>query len=65
MIHKCNASFNLVITGLRNELHRNFPLCSEIGDFFIAVSTIKAISDLTWKYLLPYQEAMSETDCCC
>lgn len=34
MIHKCDASFNLVITGLKNELHRNFPLCSEIGDFF-------------------------------
>lgn len=31
MIHKCNASFNLVITGLENELHRNFPLCSENG----------------------------------
>lgn len=34
MIHKCNASLNLVITGLKNELHWNFPLCSESGDFF-------------------------------
>lgn len=25
--------------------------------FFIAVSTIKAISDLTWKYLLPYSRS--------
>lgn len=38
MIHKCNASVNLAITELKNELHRNFPLCSEIGEFFIAVS---------------------------
>lgn len=43
-----------------------FPYALKLVGFFTAVSTIKAISDLlTWNYLLPYQETMSETDYCC